>query len=326
MGNYDVFISYRRDGGEEMAIHLHDKLVAKGYGVFIDVNGLKSGRFDEKLLTEIENSKHFILICSVNCFDRCVNEDDWLRREIAHALKCRKNIIPLQLRRFEFPADLPDDIAELKYYNGIEVSIRFFDAVVDLLIKDYLGGKPASVSAPSILNAPLKKAKELFDAPVLKKFFSPAPAISNVYNAGEIISFGEYGWRVLDVQDGKALIITEDITEQRMFDDIINKWEKSELQKYLNEKFTGKLNKARIDGGIFILSIDEAKKYFKSDGDREAYYNGSPCRWWLRTPDGSEDFMYAPCVDIGGGVNAKGSLVNEFGVGVRPALWLKLNS
>jgi hypothetical protein len=34
---------------------------------------------------------------------------------------------------------------------------------------------------------------------------------------GDIIPFGEYNWRVLDVQGDKALIITEDVVELRPY-------------------------------------------------------------------------------------------------------------
>jgi len=48
---YDVFLSYRRDGGEAMATLLHDRLVAKGYKVFLDIESLNSGSFNKKLLS-----------------------------------------------------------------------------------------------------------------------------------------------------------------------------------------------------------------------------------------------------------------------------------
>lgn len=40
---YDVFISYRRDGGESTAKILRDKLSELGYQVFFDVESLRSG-------------------------------------------------------------------------------------------------------------------------------------------------------------------------------------------------------------------------------------------------------------------------------------------
>ena len=57
-----IFISYRRDGGEALAQLLHDRLVAKGYRVFYDIESLKSGPFDEKLYQKIEECGDFVLI------------------------------------------------------------------------------------------------------------------------------------------------------------------------------------------------------------------------------------------------------------------------
>ena len=55
-----IFISYRRDGGEIMAHTLHDKLTARGFQVFYDIESLKSGTFNTKLYEEIEACTDFI--------------------------------------------------------------------------------------------------------------------------------------------------------------------------------------------------------------------------------------------------------------------------
>ena len=59
---YDVFLSYRRDGGETMAVLLHDRLVAKGYSVFLDIESLNSGSFNKKLLSVIENCTDVVVV------------------------------------------------------------------------------------------------------------------------------------------------------------------------------------------------------------------------------------------------------------------------
>ena len=46
---YDIFISYRRDGGAETAKHLRDILTAKGYSVFFDTDSLRNGTFNQEL-------------------------------------------------------------------------------------------------------------------------------------------------------------------------------------------------------------------------------------------------------------------------------------
>lgn len=141
-GIYDIFISYRRDGGETMAILLHDRLTLKGYRVFLDVESLNSGKFNEKLFSVIEKCKDFIVVLSENSLDRCVNEGDWVRNEIAYAFKQQKNIIPFILRGFKWSENLPDDISDLPMQNGINaISNEYFDAAIERLVQKFLVSK-----------------------------------------------------------------------------------------------------------------------------------------------------------------------------------------
>lgn len=138
---YDIFISYRRDGGEYTAKILHDKLTELGYNVFFDVESLRSGQFNTKLFDVIDECKDFISILSPNSLDRCINEDDWVRLEIAHAMRKEKNVVPVLLRGFQFPEQLPKDIEEIRYRSGIEASTEFFDAFAKRLV-EFLQTKP----------------------------------------------------------------------------------------------------------------------------------------------------------------------------------------
>ena len=141
---YDIFLSYRRDGGETMALLLKDRLTAKGYRVFLDVESLNSGSFNTKLLLVIENCTDFVLVLSGGSLDRCVNEGDWVRQEIVHALLHKKNIVPIMLRGFEWPNTLPADIAELPTKNGVTANNNeYFDAAVDRLTAKFLLSRPS---------------------------------------------------------------------------------------------------------------------------------------------------------------------------------------
>lgn len=123
---YDVFISYRREGGRDVATIV--KLTLEKYQtVFMDVDEYQTGRFDEKLLRTIEHSTHFVLILSPGCLDRCIQKSDWLKREIVHALQTRRSIVPVMLPGFEFPdaaffRQLPDVMATLPLYDAIRYS------------------------------------------------------------------------------------------------------------------------------------------------------------------------------------------------------------
>ncbi|MCL2636924.1 MAG: toll/interleukin-1 receptor domain-containing protein [Oscillospiraceae bacterium] len=140
---YNVFLSYRRDGGEAMAILLRDRLAEKGYRVFLDVENLNAGTFNDKLLEIIDGCTDFVLVCSAGCLDRCINEGDWVHKEISHAYKAGKNVVPVMLRGFEWPEALPEDIEILRMQNGVSASnSEFFEAVIDRLADKFLQSSP----------------------------------------------------------------------------------------------------------------------------------------------------------------------------------------
>ncbi len=101
----------------------------------------------------------------------------------------------------------------------------------------------------------------------------------------------------------------------------------------VNSKYNTDGGKDTVDK-IFLLSIDEAEKYFSSDAAREcepteyakaqdvwASDNGY-CRWWLRAP--GYDQFYAANVHVYGGVNSLGYYVVNVDNAIRPALWINI--
>ena len=130
----DVFISYRREGGYALARLLYEYLTKLGISVFLDLEELSSGPFNEKLYSAIENCNNFVLVLPENALDRCKNESDWLRLEVEHAIKLKKNIVPFMVKGFEFPKDLPPSMQVLPFFNGVQVSREYFDASMKKLI------------------------------------------------------------------------------------------------------------------------------------------------------------------------------------------------
>lgn len=130
MDTYQIFISYRRDGGDALAGRFADRFNALGYKVFYDVESMRSGTFTSQILDAIAQCNDVLLVLPPNALDRCVNADDWVRQELAFALKHNKNIIPIMMRGFEFPATLPDDIDKIRYMEGVTASSEYFDAVI----------------------------------------------------------------------------------------------------------------------------------------------------------------------------------------------------
>ncbi|MDR0197277.1 MAG: DUF6273 domain-containing protein, partial [Oscillospiraceae bacterium] len=166
---------------------------------------------------------------------------------------------------------------------------------------------------------------------------------------GDIIKFGGYDWRVLDVKDGKALIITDKIIETRAYNEKFTDvtWEICDLRAYLNGEFYnsfGKSDKARVvktkisnkdnrqfgapggkdtDDYIFLLSIDEAKEYFSDFAAGVAYDSkGNLHLWWLRSPGAVN--ICAAIVDSGSGFVIDAGRYVYLDGGVRPAMWLTL--
>ena len=58
-------------------------LQIRGLTVFLDIEKLKAGKFDDNLLNNVRNARNFILVLSPGCLDRCFNDDnnkDWVHR------------------------------------------------------------------------------------------------------------------------------------------------------------------------------------------------------------------------------------------------------
>jgi hypothetical protein len=119
----------------------------------------------------------------------------------------------------------------------------------------------------------------------------------------DIITFGKYTWRVLDAEDGRALIISEDIIELHWYhNEFVNiTWADCELRRCLNDEFYNRFSqdeKARIvtvtnrnldnpwfktRGGedstdrIFLLNLEEVCEYF---GDSRAKLRNKGSQTW----------------------------------------------
>lgn len=131
---YDIFVSYRREGGEALACLLTEKLRQLGYTVFYDVESLRSGKFNNKLLDIIDECNDVLVVLPQHALDRCINPDDWVRKELAQSLKANKNIVPIMMRNFEWPLNLPDDLKELANYNGVSANMEYFDATFEKIL------------------------------------------------------------------------------------------------------------------------------------------------------------------------------------------------
>ncbi len=154
--SYDIFISYRRQGGFETAKHLYDLLVRDDYSVSFDIDTLREGRFDYKLYNRIDECTDFVLIVDKDCFARTLNPDfdpqnDWLRQELAYAIKQKKNIITVLIAGAQFPEKLPNDIDSVRFMNGPKYNQDYFDAFYNRL-KEFFKSNPQTKTNKSVVN------------------------------------------------------------------------------------------------------------------------------------------------------------------------------
>ena len=158
---------------------------------------------------------------------------------------------------------------------------------------------------------------------------------------GKTVRFGDYHgaekWIVLDIDDGKAMLISKDVVDVKQFDEDSHDWDKSDLRKWLNDKYfedafsdDEKECIVEEDDMVTILTQDEVKEYFEKNADRKAeltsYANknittsDSYCGWWLRTPASSNQKEYY--------VSRTGSItrtnIDAYDVGVRPVIWVEI--
>lgn len=142
MKKYDIFISYRRDkGGKELAMLIYSELVNKHkLSVFMDLVELKDNTFGPQILQAIESAPIFLFVLSEDSLDRCVDENDWVRREILHAVSLDRHIIPVNPEnRFKaFPKGLPSQIyGALSDTQQSEVNLgQLFQSSVEKIVKE----------------------------------------------------------------------------------------------------------------------------------------------------------------------------------------------
>lgn len=173
-------------------------------------------------------------------------------------------------------------------------------------------------------------------------------------------------WRVLAVEDGKALVISEYGLDCKPYHsshaDVT--WACCDLRGWLNGEFLDDAfdpseramiaemtvrnpdnPKYESPGGsdtrdkVFLLSIDEAYCYFASDSERAcrptsyAFSNGvaindsGACFWWLRSPGCSASWAAVVSnINGNGTVNSLGCSVDFDYFAVRPAMWVNLQA
>ena len=128
--------------------------------------------------------------------------------------------------------------------------------------------------------------------PDLPGLFHAKPTSAYVYEVGQKVHFGQWDWRVLAVENGKVLLLAENVILKQPYNEDYTKvtWKNCTLRAYLNGEFleefslqdrakiciTGNINRNNqwfgTNGGnsttdkVFLLSIEEVVKYFGDSG------------------------------------------------------------
>ena len=171
--------------------------------------------------------------------------------------------------------------------------------------------------------------------------------MKHTFRPGMMIPIGSFQWRILDVDSeaDTALLIADNTEYAGPYHEKWGEvtWKTCTLRKWLNSEFyknefSEEEKKAIIEtnlenpnnpeygtpGGnttkdrVFLLSIDEADRFFKNNNDRAI-----GASWWLRSP-GCPSY-YAAYVSEDGSVQTFGN-DPQFIYAVRPALKIDLKS
>lgn len=187
-----------------------------------------------------------------------------------------------------------------------------------------------------------------------------SPPLNDI-TVGDIVSFGEYfqdsltktdpiDWIILDVKDDSMLVISKKCLDCKQFNGVSfsNYWDTSTIRQWLQSEFVNiafsqemqaKIIPTNTDintvDTVFLLSTEEAERYFINSKAREAVptlyavdhgagrdsdLTGGSGWWWLRSP-GTKSGCVAD-IRSGGAINYEGYKVNAVTFSVRPALWI----
>ena len=140
-----IFISYRRDDASYPAGRLYDRLSVRlpNNQIFIDVNLDPGIDFVEAIETSVGSCDVLIAVIGKRWLTssdeegkrRLDNPDDFVRLEIATALKRNIRVIPILVDGALMPrsSELPDDLKPLVRRNVLEISHHRFNPDVELL-------------------------------------------------------------------------------------------------------------------------------------------------------------------------------------------------
>lgn len=142
-GRNSVFMSYRREESQFLALEIWQQLTDRGVDVFYDRESMGPGDFESTILSQIVARPYMLPVLVPGALKRCEDPRDWMRREIEEALARDRLLVPVHTRYFDFTdirRYLPGEIAEqLVHRHALEIPVYerylgpFFDDLVTKL-------------------------------------------------------------------------------------------------------------------------------------------------------------------------------------------------
>jgi hypothetical protein len=143
-----IFINYRRDDAPGVAGRLFDHLAARfaKNDLFMDVDAMKPGvDFAKQLDTQVSQCRVLLAVIGPHWLDakdktgvrRLDNEKDYVRIELASALKRDIAVIPVLVDGATMPAEesLSDDLKPLAFRHALELRHSRFSADADAIVQ-----------------------------------------------------------------------------------------------------------------------------------------------------------------------------------------------
>ena len=307
-----IFLSYSRTDTERVkgiALELH-KL---GLPIWYDDGLIPGNIWEDEIYDNVTQSRITIFLLTKELFRR---DKSFMQNEFECAVDFRKSALCIWLD------DLGNmDCSQLsremyKWWKKLEKlhSIEVYHLHSDKQKADEIFRGLCRADRKFTQYAPKPESKPISNpAPQPVKQTQPTkppppPAPRKTYRVGDRIPFGQYPqgangevqplmWRVLAVENGRALLITDKLIDCVRYNEVKTDvtWKTCTLRKWMNDDFISKAfnssQQAQIvtvtnpnadnptygtRGGnatrdrIFALSIDEAEKYFRDEDDRMA--------------------------------------------------------
>ncbi len=305
--SYEVFISFKRNAPDgsgktrdyEMAADLHRTLTDAGVKVFFSEKDLSTSAFIREIYKALDEATIQIVVGTKP--EYVISE--WVHAEWETFLSAIFGKRKKNGEIYTYLEGMTVDQLPLELYNRQSFDSSQKSALVSRIL-NHLGKtapQPKPVPQPQPVQKPVSQPQ-----PAQKPV--PQPVYYKNLRVGDIIPFGKYPqgangevqplmWRVLAVEGGRALLITDDLIDAVPYNKKEKNvtWETCTLRKWMNNDFlraafsseeqsrivtvTNQNLKSSLfgtkDGNptqdrVFALSIQEAQTYFRSDNDRMA--------------------------------------------------------